>query len=110
MRLPIILASPVQILRFIFHLPNLIRLILRLLRDPRVPVRYKIFPWFGVCYFILPLDLLRDFPLVYLGYLDDIVVLYLCLKTFLKKCPQEIVQEHIQALERSPHRQHSTPH
>ncbi len=100
MRFPLILVSPVQVARFIYHLPTLVRLIFRLLNDNRVPFYPKLFPYFGIFYFVLPLVLLKDFPLVYLGYLDDIIVLYLCLRTFLRRCPKALVQEHIRELTR----------
>ena len=98
MRFPIILASPVQVVRFLYHLPTLVKLIFRLLEDKRVPFRLKLLPYFGVLYFVVPLDLVKDFPFVYLGYLDDLIVLYLCLRTFLRRCPKAIVEEHIREL------------
>lgn len=98
MRLPPILASPVELVRFLYHLPTLIRLIFRLMNDRRVPRYLKLLPYFGVIYFFMPMDLLKDFPLVYLGYIDDIVVLYFCLRTFLRLCPKPIVEEHIREL------------
>ncbi len=98
MRFPLILASPVQLARFLYHLPTLVRLIFRLLNDRRVPAYLKLLPYFGVFYLVMPLDLLKDFPLVYLGYLDDIIVLYLCLRTFLRRCPKALVEEHIREL------------
>lgn len=100
MRFPLILASPVQVARFVYHLPTLIRLIFRLLNDKRVPVYLKFLPYFGIVYFIMPLDLLKDFPLVFLGYLDDVIVLYLCLRSFLRRCPKQLVEEHIRELTR----------
>ena len=109
MRFPIFLTSPIQVLKFLFHLPNLIRLISRLAGDPRVPSRNKMILYFGFLYFILPLDLLRDFPLVYLGYLDDLMVMYFCIRTFLRKCPKQIVQEHIEALENAAQPQQRSP-
>jgi uncharacterized membrane protein YkvA (DUF1232 family) len=93
-----IIAFPLDLIRFIYHLPTLLQLIRRLLSDPRIPIRIKLIPYCGILYFILPLDLLKDFPLVYLGFIDDVIVLVLCLRLFLRRCPKEVVEEHIKQL------------
>jgi uncharacterized membrane protein YkvA (DUF1232 family) len=97
-----VIPWPLEIFRFIYHLPRLVRLVLRLIKDPRVPFRLKLLPYLGVLYFVLPFDLLRDFPLIYLGYLDDIVVLFFLVRAFLRRCPKEIVAEHLEALTKKP--------
>lgn len=106
MRFPLILASPVQVARFVYHLPTLIRLIFRLMHDKRVPFHLKFLPYLGILYFLMPLDLLKDFPLVFLGYLDDLIVLYLCLRSFLRRCPKQLVEEHIRDLTRGKRKTH----
>lgn len=94
----LILPWPMTVLRFLYHLPKTIALIARLLKDPRVPLRLKMLPYLGLLYIVLPFDLLRDFPLVYLGFWDDLIVNFLLLRAFVRRCPDEIVREHMLAL------------
>jgi uncharacterized membrane protein YkvA (DUF1232 family) len=77
------------------HLPNLIRLYWRLLRDPRVSWVAKLVLLVGVAYTIVPVDLLVDLPFAIPGYLDDIVVLALAAKAFVRLCPPNVVREHV---------------
>lgn len=97
-----ILPWPMAALRFLYHLPKTLALILRLLKDPRVPTRLKLLPYFGLLYTVLPFDLLRDFPLVYLGFWDDLIVNFLVLRAFIRRCPEEVVREHMRALSKKP--------
>ena len=78
-----------------WHLPNLTRMFWRLTTDRRVPRYLKLLPIVGVVYFVAPLDLIPDFPLVGLGWLDDIVVLYVTLLLFKRLCPQDVVGAHL---------------
>lgn len=91
---------PLDVFRFLYHLPKLVALFFRLMKDPRVPRRVKLLPWIGVIYFILPVDLIRDFPMVFLGRIDDLLVMYICLRAFFRRCPKEVVREHLEALSR----------
>jgi len=69
----------------------------RLLRDPRVPLPAKlVLPGIGL-YLLMPIDLIPDFIPV-LGYLDDLLVVILGLWLFLRLCPLEVFQEHIEEL------------
>jgi len=89
------------ILRFIYHLPNFVKLFWKLLRDPRVPAYRKILPVvagiisFG--YLIFPFDALPD-PYVIVGQLDDLAVIALLMVPsiwiFVRICPRELVKEH----------------
>ncbi len=71
-----------------------LRLVWRLLRDPRVPLLNKlIIPGLILAYFLWPADLLPDiFPL--LGQADDLILLALALKLFVDLCPAEIVRQY----------------
>lgn len=69
------------------------RLILRLLRDPRVPWYLKFLPVGAFVYLMAP-DLLPLNPL------DDTVVVGIGFYLFLELCPPQVVQEHLRALER----------
>jgi uncharacterized membrane protein YkvA (DUF1232 family) len=84
-------------LQVLLHLPNLLRLYWRLLRDRRVPIWPKAFLAGAFGYVILPFDLLPDvIPLV--GRLDDLTVVLLAARWFMQWCPPEIVREHVRAI------------
>jgi len=69
----------------------------RLLRDARVPLPARlVLPGVGL-YLLMPLDLIPDFIPV-IGYLDDLLVVVLGLWLFLRLCPRELFDEHIEEL------------
>jgi uncharacterized membrane protein YkvA (DUF1232 family) len=73
------------------------RLVLRLVRDPRVPLYTKLVLVGVAIYVVSPLDIIPDF-IPGLGELDDLAVLTAGLSFFIKLCPEEIVEEHEIAL------------
>lgn len=97
-----------RFLRFLYHLPNFVRLTWRLFWDSRVPIYRKailiIFEAlaiaFAVGYFLfLRLDFLPDFFPI-LGYTDDLIIGLLLILVpgawlFIKCAPDDIVQEHV---------------
>ena len=68
-----------------------IRLVMRLLGDRRVNPLLKLIPLGTVLYFIIPLDL-------FIGPIDDAVVIGMGLYLFIELCPPEIVGEHRRAI------------
>jgi uncharacterized membrane protein YkvA (DUF1232 family) len=74
-----------------------IRLSLRLLREPTVPILAKALPVVALLYVISPLDFVPDFMPI-LGQLDDLGVFLLGLETFLKLCPTPALDFHRTAL------------
>ena len=83
--------------RLLIHLPSFLRLFARLVNDPRVPAAAKL-PIVGILgYLILPTDLVPDF-LPGLGQLDDLAVVLGGLKLFLRLCPPDVLQQHVQAI------------
>jgi uncharacterized membrane protein YkvA (DUF1232 family) len=74
------------------------KLILRLMGDKRVNFLLKILPVGGLIYLLSPIDLIPDIALPVIGYLDDAVVIWLCMTLFVALCPDEVVQEHMNAL------------
>jgi len=88
------------ILRVLFHLPNFLKLIARLVKDPRVSLISKLVPLGVAAYVLFPTDLLPDF-LLGLGQLDDLMVVLLGFKLFLRLCPREVVQEHVRSIARA---------
>ena len=89
--------GPQKIVRLISHLPNFLKLFGRLLKDRRVPIGPKVLPILVLAYVFTPLDLLPDF-LAGLGQIDDLLVIFLGLRGFVRLCPKEIVREHVQAI------------
>jgi uncharacterized membrane protein YkvA (DUF1232 family) len=76
-----------------------VRLTVRLLREPGVPLLMKMVPALAVVYLISPIDAVPDFlPVV--GQLDDLGVIVLALETFLKLCPASAVDFHRSAMAR----------
>lgn len=86
---------------FLFHLPNFARLYWSLFWDKRAPILPKAVLVLAVIYFLSPLDLLPDFTIPGLGYIDDIVILALALKYFIKAMPQSLVAEKVDAIDRT---------
>lgn len=52
-----------------------IKNIFKLFRDTEVPVFKKFILIFGIAYFILPFDLIPEFPVFGIGYIDDLAVI-----------------------------------
>jgi uncharacterized membrane protein YkvA (DUF1232 family) len=75
------------------------KLILRLIGDRRVNPFLKLIPIATAIYIISPLDLIPGAVLPFIGALDDAAVLWLGITLFLALCPDEIVQEHSNALQ-----------
>ncbi|MEA2579167.1 MAG: hypothetical protein QOE83_59 [Actinomycetota bacterium] len=74
-------------------LPDLVRLLRGLARDPRVPRGSKWLLGFAALWVISPIDLIPEFIPV-AGPLDDIVVVALVLRHVLKKAGRTVAQEH----------------
>jgi uncharacterized membrane protein YkvA (DUF1232 family) len=85
--------------RMLRHLPILVRLIFRLLRDPRVPMLGKIVLFLGVAYTIWPIDVIPDLLIPVLGSFDDVAVLLLCARYFFHRTPPAVMQEHLYELQ-----------
>jgi len=82
-------------------LPQLMRtgrLVLRLVRDPRVPIAAKVVFGATVLYMLSPIDVVPDWIPVF-GQADDLVALMAGLNLFLKACPSWLVEEHEDALD-----------
>ena len=73
------------------------RLTVRLLREPGVPLLIKALPVLAALYVISPLDFAPDF-LPVLGQLDDLGVILIALAAFLRLCPAGAVDFHRAAI------------
>lgn len=73
--------------------PNIVKLVGRLLADPRVPRRSKIALGAAAAYVASPIDLVPDIiPVV--GWADDILFLLMAVDGLITRSGPEIVEEH----------------
>jgi len=78
---------------FLMFLPNMAKLLGRLLKDTRVPTAEKALFLGAIVYFIMPFDLIPDvFP--FIGQVDDIYVIALTLLRLVNRSDERIVREH----------------
>ncbi len=77
----------------ILLLPNLVKLMIRLMKDPRVPIRRKLLVASVAAYVISPIDLVPDF-VVGFGKIDDIILVSLAVDHLMRSVDQQIVIEH----------------
>lgn len=75
-----------------------IKLILRLMGDRRVNFLLKLLPVGALIYLVSPIDILPGAVLPVIGALDDAAVLWIGANLFVTLCPDDVVQEHMNAL------------
>ena len=73
--------------------PRLVKLMVRLMRDPRVPPRSKAVLVVVVAYLASPIDVIPDM-IPGVGQLDDIVIAAFALDYMINQVPVEILKEH----------------
>lgn len=73
--------------------PQFGRLLWRLSRDPRVPLRHKLVLAGAAGYVIMPFDLIPD-RIPGLGNIDDFVVIVAALDVILNHIPPDVVESH----------------
>jgi len=71
-----------------------IKLVFRLMGDPRVNLLYKLLPVASLIYLIVPTDLLPFLPI------DDALVIWLACYLFIEIAPADVVEEHLNELRR----------
>jgi len=86
-------SAPLEARSLLRELPNLMKLLWRLLRDVRVPTADKLLFGFALAYVITPADLLPDF-LGFLGVVDDLYLVALALGRLLARAGDEVLLEH----------------
>lgn len=85
--------------KIIFHIPNFIKLSLRLLKDKRVPFYLKLLVYGAIAYVLSPFDLIPDFLVPFLGFFEDIIIGILCLTGLVKLSPPDVVAGHVAAID-----------
>jgi uncharacterized membrane protein YkvA (DUF1232 family) len=81
------------LMQTVLILPNLAKLVARLLRDHRVPVRAKVSLAAAAAYVASPIDLVPEFIPV-IGWADDILIIMFALDTLIQKSGPDLVEEH----------------
>jgi uncharacterized membrane protein YkvA (DUF1232 family) len=91
---PVPLRSRQEILTdALLLVPNLAKLLFRLLKDKRIPRKRRLAMTVVAAYVASPLDLVPDFIPV-LGTLDDLLVLAFAVDYLLQAAPPGVVEEH----------------
>lgn len=73
--------------------PNVVKLLFRLLKDPRIPLRRRLAMGAVGLYIASPIDLIPDVVPV-LGGIDDVLVLAFAVDYLLESSPEEVIAEH----------------
>jgi uncharacterized membrane protein YkvA (DUF1232 family) len=79
---------------YVLLVPDLFRLITRLMLDPRIEGRHKVYMGAALAYMISPFDLLTERRFGALGYLDDLVVIIAALNVLVNEADRTVVLEH----------------
>jgi uncharacterized membrane protein YkvA (DUF1232 family) len=77
----------------ILLIPNFIKLLLRLLKDARVPRTERALLVGAILYVISPFDLIPDF-IPFAGQIDDVYLVSLVILRLLVRTPDDILREH----------------
>lgn len=77
----------------ILLIPNVVKLLTRLMRDRRVSMRRKAFIGAVLIYVISPVDLVPDF-VIGIGRLDDLVLVSLAVDHLMSGTDEAVVREH----------------
>ena len=86
-------------LRLLLHIPNFFKLMVRLLRDKQVPLYLKIISYAAFLYCLSPYDLIPIFAIPLLGWIDDVIIFYFCMKLLVSFSPPEVVEKHVKAID-----------
>lgn len=92
-------SDPTMPFRALLHLPNFIKLYVRLFQDKRVPLFPKALIVAAIVYALSPIDILPDLSIPGLGYIDDVALIILALRAFVPLCPRNVVDEHVQLID-----------
>ncbi|MDF1594551.1 MAG: YkvA family protein [Acidimicrobiia bacterium] len=74
-------------------LPNLVKLVYRLMRDPRIPRKSKIILGAILGYLVVPIDVVPDFIPVF-GQADEVLLLSYAVRHIIEAAGTDIVLEH----------------
>lgn len=77
----------------VFMMPNIVKLVTRLLKDPRVPRRAKITLGLAAAYVASPVDFIPEIVPV-IGWADDLLILMFALDSLIERAGEDVVSEH----------------
>jgi uncharacterized membrane protein YkvA (DUF1232 family) len=83
----------VQTRDLVFALPDILKLLYKVVRDRRVPMLVRGGLIGVAAYLALPFDIVPDW-LPVLGQVDDVVVLTVGVRTLLRQVPEAIIRDH----------------
>jgi len=75
-------------------LPDMVVLLFRLVRDPRVPLGPKLIAGAALAYVLSPIDLVPEILLGPIGLIDDLLIVGAALSQLLKVVHPDIVRQH----------------
>jgi uncharacterized membrane protein YkvA (DUF1232 family) len=78
----------------LLFLPDMIVLLLRLARDPRVPPGAKTVAMLGIGYALSPIDLLPEFLFGPLGFVDDLLIATAAISYIVNHVHPDLVRAH----------------
>ena len=79
---------------YVLLVPDLFLLVARLMLDPRIEGRHKVYMGAALAYVISPIDLLTERRFGPIGYLDDLVVIVAALNVLVNEADRQVVLEH----------------
>jgi len=79
---------------YVLLVPDLFLLVTRLMLDPRIEGRHKVYMGAALVYVISPFDLMTERRFGVLGYLDDLVVIVAALNVLVNEADRAVVLEH----------------
>lgn len=81
------------IMEFIKEIPSFVKLMYRLVKDPRVSTADKAILGAAIAYIFSPLDIIPDF-IPFLGQVDDAYIVAIALQRLLNSAGEDIIKEH----------------
>lgn len=85
--------AKLSVMEFIAEIPNFLKLMYRLAKDPRVSTADKAILGAAIAYIFSPVDLIPDF-IPFLGQVDDAYIVAIALQRLLNSAGEGIVTEH----------------
>jgi uncharacterized membrane protein YkvA (DUF1232 family) len=86
--------GPADLTDLLLLLPDLVVLLARLLRDPRVPLGAKLVAGAGLAYVLSPIDLMPEVLMGPLGILDDLIVAAAAVSRILNHVHPDLITAH----------------
>lgn len=86
-------------LRLLMHIPNFFKLAFRLVKDKGVPLYLKIISYAAFLYVLSPFDLIPIVLLPFVGWIEDVIIFYCCMKLLVNLSPPEVVEKHVKAID-----------